>query len=115
MRLFRYCIVTVCVSFAVAGHAQIDSTPHKVQFVTLDKNAKVEVLDWGGTGQPLILVPGLGDTAHVFDSFALKLTPLITFLGSHRVALELRAPHPPSLRTILRINWGRMLFQSLTR
>lgn len=81
MRSSRYWIVIVCVSFAVAGHAQIDSTPHKIQFVPLDKNVKVEVLDWGGSGQPLILLPGLGDTAHVFDSFALKLTPSYHVFG----------------------------------
>jgi pimeloyl-ACP methyl ester carboxylesterase len=40
----------------------------------VDKGVKLEVLDWGGKGRPLILLPGLGDTAHVFDNFALKLT-----------------------------------------
>jgi pimeloyl-ACP methyl ester carboxylesterase len=32
------------------------------------------VLDWGGSGQPLVLLTGLGDNAHVFDKFAPKLT-----------------------------------------
>jgi pimeloyl-ACP methyl ester carboxylesterase len=32
------------------------------------------VLDWGGTGRPLVLLPGGGDTAHAFDDFAPKLT-----------------------------------------
>jgi non-heme chloroperoxidase len=81
VRSFRCWIVVVCLSFAVKAHAQSDSTPHKIQFVTLDQNVKVEVLDWGGSGQPLILLPGLGDTAHVFDSFALKLTPSYHVLG----------------------------------
>src|SRR5262249_32896847 len=30
-------------------------------------------LDWGGQGRPVILLPGGGDTAHVFDEFAPKL------------------------------------------
>ena len=81
MTSFRYRIVLVCASFAVAGHAQIDSTFHKVQVVTSDKSVKIKVLDWGGSGQPLILLPGLGDTAHVFDSFALKLTPSYHVFG----------------------------------
>jgi pimeloyl-ACP methyl ester carboxylesterase len=34
----------------------------------------LEVLDWGGAGRPLVLLPGGGDTAHVFDDFAPKLT-----------------------------------------
>ncbi len=74
-------VSVVCLYFAVKGHAQIDSTPHKIQFVSVDKGVKVEVLDWGGSGQPLILLPGLGDTAHVFDNFALKLTPSYHVLG----------------------------------
>jgi len=42
--------------------------------VTVDAGSQ-EVLDWGGTGRPLDLLAGLGDTAHVFDNFAPKLTP----------------------------------------
>jgi len=44
------------------------------QFITVDKDVKVEVLDWGGTGRPLVLLAGLGGTAHDFDTFARKLT-----------------------------------------
>ncbi|HEU4691631.1 MAG TPA: alpha/beta hydrolase, partial [Vicinamibacterales bacterium] len=35
---------------------------------------QLEVLDWGGTGRPVVLLPGGGNTAHVFDDFAPKLT-----------------------------------------
>jgi pimeloyl-ACP methyl ester carboxylesterase len=52
-----------------------DPTPHSIQFVTVDKDVKLEVLDWGGTGRPLVLLTGLGDNAHRYDKFALKLTP----------------------------------------
>lgn len=50
-----------------------DSSPHKVQFVEVEPGVKLEVLDWGGTGRPLILLAGLGYDAHDFDTFALKL------------------------------------------
>lgn len=50
-----------------------DPSPHKVQFVTVEENVKLEVLDWGGSGRPVVLLAGLGDTAHVFDEFAPKL------------------------------------------
>lgn len=53
---------------------KIDSSPHTVQFIEVEKGIKLEVLDWGGTGRPLVLLAGLGDTAHVFDKFAPKLT-----------------------------------------
>ena len=51
-----------------------DSSPHSVQFITVDRSVKLEVLDWGGSGRPLVLLAGLGDTAHRFDRFAPKLT-----------------------------------------
>src|ERR1700761_3534368 len=53
-------------------HAQ-DSSP-RTQFVTVEKDVRLEVLDWGGTGRPLVLLAGLGDTAHVFDQFAPQFT-----------------------------------------
>jgi non-heme chloroperoxidase len=51
-----------------------DSSPHTIQFVTVDKNVRLEVLDWGGSGRSLVLLAGGGNTAHVFDEFAPKLT-----------------------------------------
>ena len=41
-------------------HAQNapDSSPHSVQFVTVDQAVKLEVLDWGGVGRPLIYLTG---------------------------------------------------------
>jgi pimeloyl-ACP methyl ester carboxylesterase len=57
---------------------------HSVQFVTVDKDVKLEVLDWGGTGRPMVFVPGLGNTAHVFDTFAQKLTPKYHVYGVTR-------------------------------
>lgn len=61
-----------------------DPSPHTVQFVTVEKDVKVEVLDWGGSGRPLILLAGLGNTAHVFDKFAPKLTPTYHVYGITR-------------------------------
>jgi pimeloyl-ACP methyl ester carboxylesterase len=52
---------------------QIDPSPHKAQFVRVDKDVRVEVLDWGGSGIPLVLLTGMGNTAHVYDKFAPKL------------------------------------------
>ena len=61
-----------------------DTSPHKVQFVTVDKDVKLEVLDWGGSGRPIILLAGLGNTAHIFDGFATKLTPKYHVYGITR-------------------------------
>lgn len=51
----------------------VDSASHKAQSVTVAEGVQLEVLDFGGSGRPLVLLPGLGNTAHVFDEFAPKL------------------------------------------
>jgi pimeloyl-ACP methyl ester carboxylesterase len=56
---------------AAAGQ---DPSPHRVRLVAVDNDVQLEVLDWGGAGRPMVLLAGGGDTAHVFDEFAPKLT-----------------------------------------
>jgi non-heme chloroperoxidase len=51
-----------------------DPSHHKVQFVTVEEGVRLEVLDWGGTGRPIVLLAGSGNTAHIFDDFAEKLS-----------------------------------------
>ena len=67
-------IYGLAILFAGSLHAQ-----GTVQFVTVEPGVKLEVLDWGGTGRPLVFLAGLGNTAHVFDNFAPKFT------GKHHV------------------------------
>src|ERR1700730_7141453 len=50
-----------------------DTTPHSVRFVAVDDNVKLQVLDWGGSGRAMILLPGGNKTAHDFDKFAPNL------------------------------------------
>lgn len=52
----------------------IDSSPHKTRFVTVQPGVNLEVLDWGGSGPPLIFLAGLGSTGHSFDRFAPNFT-----------------------------------------
>jgi pimeloyl-ACP methyl ester carboxylesterase len=63
---------------------QLDPTPHTVRFVEVEKDVRLEVVDWGGSGRPLILLAGLGNTAHIFDKFAQKLTPTYHVYGITR-------------------------------
>ena len=50
-----------------------DPSPHSVQMIAVDGDVRLEVLDWGGSGRAVVLLSGLGNTAHVFDDFAPKL------------------------------------------
>src|ERR1700730_16720908 len=59
--------------FAQESAAPQDSSPHQVQTINVDKNVNLEVLDWGGSRRPLILLAGLGSTAHAFDQLAPNL------------------------------------------
>ena len=61
-----------------------DVTPHKSGFVTVAPNVRLEVLDWGGSGKTLVLLSGLGDTARVFDDFALQWTDFYHVIGITR-------------------------------
>ncbi len=53
---------------------QFDPTAHRSQFLEVEKNVRLEVLDWGGSGRPLVLLAGSGNTAHMLDPIATKLT-----------------------------------------
>lgn len=60
-------------SSTTAQPAWRDPSPHTVRLVTVAPDVRLEVLDWGGTGRPVVLLAGLGNTAHVFDDFAATL------------------------------------------
>lgn len=47
-----------------------DASPHTISHVQVDSRVQLEVLDWGGTGQTLVLLQGLGGTAHGYDDIA---------------------------------------------
>ena len=50
-----------------------DPSPHRVHFVTVDEDVRLEVLEWPGPGRTVVLLAGSGNSAHVFDEFAPKL------------------------------------------
>ena len=52
--------------------------------VTTAPGATLEVLDWGGTGIPLVFLAGGGHTAHEFDEFAPRLTDEFRVVGITR-------------------------------
>jgi len=73
-------------SSILAGQTRpwIDVSGHTESLVSVGTGVKVEVLDWGGTGPPLVLLTGLGNTAHVFDHFAHQFTDRFHVLGVTR-------------------------------
>ena len=61
-----------------------DPSPHDTSFISVDNDVRLEVLDWGGSGRALVLLAGLGNTAHVYDDFAPKLTGTYHVFGITR-------------------------------
>jgi non-heme chloroperoxidase len=52
---------------------QAERSHYRQRFVSVADDVKLEVLDWGGSGRPLVLLAGLGNSAHVFDMIAPEL------------------------------------------
>lgn len=81
----EWLVVTTLLSVATTWslnaqtHRGAKEAAPKVRFVTVEPGVKLEVLDWGGTGRPLIFLAGSGDTAHRFDGFAPQ------FVAEHHV------------------------------
>jgi non-heme chloroperoxidase len=77
-----------CVLLAVPADPQTptwtDTSGHRVTFVTVAPEVNLEVLDWGGVGPPLILLTGIGNTAHVYDHFAHQFTDRYHVVGITR-------------------------------
>ncbi len=74
-----------------------DPSPHSVQFITVENNARLEVLDWGGSGRPLVLLTGLGNDAHIYDNFAPKLTGTCHVYGITRRGFGVSSVPDPSV------------------
>lgn len=72
--LFVLALAASATSRAQKSEPWHDPSTHKVQFVTVEEGVRLDVLGWGRSGRPLVLLAGLGFTAHVFDGFAEKLT-----------------------------------------
>ena len=63
-----------------SGSEWNDKSPHKSAFITVN-GVKLHYLDWGGKGETLLFLHGMGDTAHIFDDLAPKLTNQFRVLG----------------------------------
>jgi pimeloyl-ACP methyl ester carboxylesterase len=61
-----------------------DTSPHKTTFVTVGPDVQLEVLDWGGAGDTMVLLTGSGDNAHVYDEFAYQFTDRFRVIGITR-------------------------------
>ena len=82
----RYQWLLLATMFTLKLNAQsdwADKSPHKTGFVTVN-NVKLHYLDWGGKGDTLLFLHGMGGTAHFYDDFAPRFTNQFRVLGLTR-------------------------------
>jgi pimeloyl-ACP methyl ester carboxylesterase len=88
-RNFVVCLPAISLAASTAACAQ-ERPPSQhpsgpeVQFVTVEDDVRLEVLDWGGSGRPVVLLAGSGLTAHIYDEFAPRLTDCCHVYGITR-------------------------------
>ena len=61
-----------------------DPAPHQAGRIEISDGMQLHYLDFGGTGPALLLLAGAGDSAHVFDDFAPRLTDAFRVLALTR-------------------------------
>ena len=75
MRYLKICLIFIVsiVFFSACNLTNKKSrVAYQAKFVNGSTNNKIEILDFGGTGQPILFLTGLGNSAHVFVDFAPK-------------------------------------------
>jgi non-heme chloroperoxidase len=60
-----------------------DKSPHQSKFLSVNGH-RLHYLDWRGNGKTLLFLPGLGDSAHIFDDIAPQFTARFRVLGMTR-------------------------------
>ena len=89
-----------------------DPSPHTVRMVAIAAGESLEVLDWGGTGRPLVLLAGLHNTAHVFDDLALTFTDSFRVYAITRRGFG-RSSQPPDTDAATLVSDLRIVLDSL--
>jgi len=90
-----------------------DPSPHQVEFVTVSPGIRLEVLDWGGRGTPVVFLSGLQDVAHGFDDFAPQFTDRFHVLAITRRGYGASSQSPSGYDLATRIADLRAVLDSL--
>jgi non-heme chloroperoxidase len=91
-------LLSACALAACASRADSRPRPRSTPVVRVTRigpGVSLEVLDWGGTGPSLVLLAGLGNTAHVFDDFAPQFADSFHVVGITRRGFGASAGAPP--------------------
>jgi alpha-beta hydrolase superfamily lysophospholipase len=79
-------LLVLLMGTVVAGRVttgQLSASRGKDGFLSVN-GVRLHYVDWGGTGEPLLFLTGLGDSAHRFDEFASNFVDRFHVLGLTR-------------------------------
>src|SRR5262245_56875269 len=68
-------------ALAAQPPAAVPSPPDQVVSIN---GVRLQYVDWGGSGDAVLLLPGLGDDVHRFDPFAPRFTDAFHVVGFSR-------------------------------
>ena len=101
----RLSVVWIVLGCASGRDVALDR-PHSTPAIRMNRIAptvSLEVVDWGGTGPPLVFLAGGGASAHLFDEFAPQFTDSFRVVGITRrgFGASSQAPPPSELDTLV--------------
>jgi pimeloyl-ACP methyl ester carboxylesterase len=76
-------ILCISATRSAASPLPANTSAPKPDFVTVN-GIKLHYLDWGGTGETILFLPGFNDTAHVYDHFAPRFADHFHVIGLTR-------------------------------
>jgi pimeloyl-ACP methyl ester carboxylesterase len=79
----RFAAAILAIIAIAHSPAAASPLPPKAGFVQAN-GIRLQYLDWGGSGDPILFLPGFNDTAHVYDHFAPRFTDRFHVVGLTR-------------------------------
>ena len=84
MKLIKLTLALAIATVSLAQNPPAkDESPHTRGFATVN-GVKLHYLDWGGSGEVILFITGMGNTAHTFDWIAPKFTDKFRVLALTR-------------------------------
>lgn len=80
----RRMLLSACLAVILVAARSVAAQKPTTVFIPVETNVKLEVVDWGGSGRPVVLLAGRGQTAHSFETFAPSLARFYHVYGITR-------------------------------
>lgn len=106
-------VLVACTPPKSATAPWTDTSPHHVSMVVVAPDVRLEVVDWGGSGPPMVFLSGLQDVAHGFDDFAPRFTDHFHVIGITRRGYGASSQAPSGYDLTTRVADDKAVLDSL--